>query len=372
MRLVITVLLLGSFAGLNAQKRVGNNSIARTMACIPDSLTRSTNGIADYINSRFSTERDKSRAIFIWIARNIEYCLDSIFSYNYDDTPSEVSERILKTRTGVCMQYAYLFHEIASKTGINSYVIQGYTQQHGHVDFLPHVWCAVYNNAAWYLVDPTWGSGYVSNGKFVKQINNFYFMTQPKDMIRSHMPFDPLWQFLYFPVTNQEFFKRDYHIETNRPFFNYWDTLNTYEHESELERTISSARRIEQNGVKNAFIAAKLRVLQGKIGDYRYQTEAENYNNAVEVFNDGINVLNRFIVLRNNQFESDWDSLQLTQILDSAEYFFTTALEALQKMTDPEEGLASSMIRLNKAIRNMEAALNDQRSFLRGYLETWK
>ena len=99
---------------------------------------------------------------------------------------------------------------------------------------------------------------------------------------------------------------------------------------------------------------------------------ADRYNDAVEIFNEGIYSLNRFIECRNNQFEADWDSLQLTQMLNSAEYFFTAARETLLETEGGEESLASSMILLNKTIRNMVAVVNEQRSFLRGYLKTWK
>ena len=79
----------------------------------------------------------------------------------------------------------------------------------------------LYITMSWYFVDPTWGSGYLSDGRFVKQINNFYFMTKPKDMIRSHMPFDPLWQFLYNPVTNQEFCQQGLSFQNKPAFFQF-------------------------------------------------------------------------------------------------------------------------------------------------------
>jgi len=372
MRIIIIILLLGLSAGVNAQRERQKIPVSRIISRIPDSLTRSTKGIAGYINSRFSTQGEKARAIFIWIAKNIEYNFDSMFDNSIYETPTEVSERILSSRVGVCLQYAYLFNEIANMTGIKSFVVQGYTKQHGVVDVLPHIWCVAYIDSAWCMIDPTWGSGFVSRGRYVKQVNFYYFMTKPEDMIRSHMPFDPLWQLLHHPVTNREFYQKSFRIDTSRAFFSFPDTLHAYEHSTEIEQIISSAGRIEQNGVENVFIAAKLRVLKGKIEYYRNQAIADKYNNAVSLYNDGIIKLNKFIGYRNRQFESEWDSIQLTCLLDSAEYYFATADKSLIEIRDPEENIAESILKLNKAIRETWMVLNEQRYTLLLYLKTWK
>jgi hypothetical protein len=370
MRPLFIVLLLGSFLGSEAQNRTGNAPVRRIMSRIPDSMTFSTRGISGYINSRFSNQREKARAIFIWIARNIDYNFDSIFaSYNYQN-PSEVSEKFLRSRVGVCLQFADLFTEIAHQCGIRSYVIQGYTKQNGIVDYFPHAWCAGFIDSTWYLFDPTWGSGYVSNGRFIKLVNNYYFMAKPEDLIRSHMPFDPLWQFLTYPVTNQEFYERNYLTNTKKAYFSFTDTLSAYEHESEEEQYISSARRIEQNGVKNAFTEAKLRVLKGKIEFYRNKTMAEKYSQAVIGYNEGIRKLNQFIKLSNAQFSSDNDTVHLKQLLDSTGILLAKADSTLTEIREPEAGFADSIDRLRTSIHGTMKVLNNQRTSLIRYIKT--
>ena len=367
---VITVILLCSCIGLRAQKATGYSAVGRIMSHIPDSLTYSSKGIADYVYSHFHTQKDKARGIFIWIVRNIQYDFDIIFDINYYPDPAELIEKVLKTRTGVCLHYANLFSDIANKAGIKSYVVQGYTKQHGVVDFLPHVWCAGLIDTVWYLFDPTWGSGYVMNGTFVKDLNNAYFMASPKDLIISHMPFDPLWQFLHFPVTNQEFYARRSRINTGKPFFSFTDTLYTYEHESEIERYISSARRIEQNGVTNAFLAAKLRVLQGEIVYYRNKMNVEKYDTAVKLYNEGIKILNRFIKYSNHQYKPEKDSVQTTQILDSAECLLKKAVETLNGIKDQLENATIAITELNNSIKGTMKLLSDQRILLYRYFKS--
>ncbi len=366
--LLLAVMLCGFMVVTQAQKRMRYSTVNRIMSRIPDSLTYSTQEIADYIRSNFSTEREMSRAIFVWIARNIKYNFDSILTNSLYETPSEVSDRILRTRTGVCLNYACLFTELSNKAGIKSYVIQGFTKQGGRVDFLPHVWCAGYIDSAWYLFDPTWGSGYVEGRKFVNQVNNYYFMTPPEDMIKSHMPFDPVWQLLYYPITHKDFLKSKRKMDIDRPFFNYPDTLNNYLHASELDRAVASARRIELYGVENNFIAAKLRILKGEIDYYRNAIAAEKYEFAVNSYNEGISILNQFVAHRNDRFKSENDSAQLVQILDSSEHYFTTASKALMDIEAPDTSITSSVLRLQHAINETMVSLNKQRDFLNIYL----
>ena len=37
-----------------------------------------------------------------------------------------------------------------------------------------------------------------------------YFMMKPEKAIKSHMPFDPLWQFLNYPITSTEFYEDEF------------------------------------------------------------------------------------------------------------------------------------------------------------------
>jgi transglutaminase/protease-like cytokinesis protein 3 len=67
-----------------------------------------------------------------------------------------------------------IFKEIANKVGIDTETISGYTKQKG-VDPMSHAWCASKIDNQWYIFDPTWGSGFVNNGKFVNAFDDRYF-----------------------------------------------------------------------------------------------------------------------------------------------------------------------------------------------------
>ena len=275
---------------ISAQKVIINefSYVDRKALQLPDSLSRNTNLIASYINSNFLTEKDKSRAIFIWVASTIEYDIDNMFAINFYEKKEDKIEKPLKSRKGNCENYAALFTDICKKTGIKSFIIEGYTKQNGFTDYVPHAWSAALIDSSWFLFDPTWGSGYINEGRFFRKINNSYYKASPSMLIKSHMPFDYLWQFLNYPVTNQEFYEDKTQQNKTKSFFSFNDTLQVYEKQTPIEQLISSAYRVEKNGVKNSLVFDRLHHLKLSI-EYERQTKTVNlYNSAVVDFNDGI------------------------------------------------------------------------------------
>ncbi|MEP6684639.1 MAG: transglutaminase domain-containing protein, partial [Parafilimonas sp.] len=198
---------------------------------IPDSLTSTTKNISNYIKANFATNKEKVRAIFIWVASNIQYDVENMFAINFYETQADKISKALATRKGICENYAALFNDICLKCDIKSYVIEGYTKQDGFTDYIPHAWCTAFVDNSWFMFDPTWGSGFINSGKFYKKINNAYFDALPSMLIKTHMPFDYLWQFLNYPVSNQEFYEGKTAQNTAKPFYNFVDSLNAYEAE---------------------------------------------------------------------------------------------------------------------------------------------
>lgn len=370
--LLMPVFLVGMITGLTAQRSDSWAAVDSIALQMPGSSARTATGIAEYICAHFTTQTQQSRAAFIWVAENIRYDVDNMFATNFYRDTSEIVEKVLKKRKGVCMHYAGLFNAIMNEVGIKSYVVAGYTRQNGTVNNLPHAWCAALIDSAWYLFDPTWGSGYVRDGKFVREVNNDYFKAGPKQFISSHMPFDPLWQLLYHPLTNREFYEGKGAADTGRSYFNYPDSLNKYEQQTELERLVSSNRRIEINGVINSLIADQLQHNKEGIAYFNAKRDIDKYNTAVNSYNNGIDQLNRFISYRNKQFTPEKPDSEIRQMVDTAEYFLADALRNLGEVTDPHPEVAKTMTQLNKQIHNAMATLNEQKAFLEKYFTTDK
>lgn len=370
MKLLITIFIIGFASVINAQNNNEFSKVDNIALKIPDSMTRTTSGLSDYINDNFSRETDKSRAIFVWIANNIQYDIENISAVNMYRNTGEVIDKVLKTRKGVCMHYAELYNEIANKVGIKSYVVPGYTKQNGSVDKLPHAWCASLIGSTWFLIDPTWGSGYIQNSRFVKKINDAYFKVKPELFIKSHMPFDPLWQFLNYPITNKEFYEGKVATSRKRPFFKYLDTLRKYEQETEVEKLVSASARIEKNGIVNSLILDQLKNNKREIEYYREKQTVEMFNSAVNLYNEGINELNEFIVYRNKRFLPGKTDIEIKNMVDEADYLLINSQRKLKEIRNPDSKTADLIEQFCKSVGEALRILNEQKIFVNKYLKS--
>ena len=104
---------------------------------IPASLTKSTDLLAQYIKSNFNSDEFRVRAAYIWVTSNISY--DTKYSYNVHENRDEKIIRTLKSRKGICENYAALFSEICNKAAVKSYVIEGYTKNNSIINSQSHV-----------------------------------------------------------------------------------------------------------------------------------------------------------------------------------------------------------------------------------------
>jgi hypothetical protein len=339
---------------------------------LPDSLTKTTDLIASYITSNFATDKDKSRAIFIWVASNIQYDIDNMFAINFYEKKEDKISKPLKTRKGICENYATLFTDICLKSGLKSFVVEGYTKQNGFTDYIPHAWSAALIDSSWFLFDPTWGSGYVNGGKFFKKINNEYYKASPTSLIKSHIPFDYLWQFLNYPVTNQEFYEGKTQQNKTKPFFNFKDTILVFEKQSHIDQLISSAYRVEKNGVKNSLVFDRLQHLKLEIENDRQTKTVNLYNSAVGESNDGINGLNDFINYRNKQFIPKKADPEIQSMIDVAERKLKAAKSTLGQISNPDANTTNMIRQLTKSIDDASIQMKEQQDWLKLYLSKSK
>jgi hypothetical protein len=339
---------------------------------IPDSLTKSTDLIASYITSNFATNKDKCRAIFIWVASNIQYDVDNMYTINFYEKKEDKIAKALKIRKGVCENYAILFTDICSKSGLKSFVVEGYTKQDGVTSNIAHAWSATLIDSTWFLFDPTWGSGYVSGQKFVKKINNDYYKVSPTSLIKSHIPFDYMWQLLNYPVTNQEFYEGKTQQNKTKPFFSYKDTIAAFEKQNHIDQLISSAYRVEKNGVKNSLVFDRLQHLKIEIENDR-QTKAINlYNSVVTDFNGGINDFNDFINYRNKQFTPKKSDSEIQTMIDVPDNKLKEAKVKLEQISNPDANTITLIRQLTKSIDDASSHVKEQQDWLKVYFSKSK
>jgi hypothetical protein len=370
----ITILFILSANTIFAQKASLNefSAIDKKALQLPDSLTKTTDQIARYINSNFTTDKEKSRAIFIWVATNIQYDIDNMYAINFYEKREDEIAKALSTRKGICENYASLFTDICIKSGIKSFVIEGYTKQNGFADYIPHAWSAALIDGSWFLFDPTWGSGYVSGGKFIKKINNDDYKASPAMLIKSHMPFDYLWQFLNYPVTNQEFYEGKTQENTTKPYFNFIDSIHVYENQGHIDQLISSAYRVEKNGVKNSLIFDRLRHLKLEIENDRQMGKINLYNSAVADYNDGINGFNEFIHYWNKQFTPAKTDSAIQTMVDAPCNKLKDAKNKLAQISNPDTSTTNLISQLSKSIDNILGQITEQQDWLKVYFSKSK
>jgi len=360
-KIVLIILLIGFFIELKAQKSTMFINIDRTMMQIPDSSAFSTQSIAEYINSRFFTQSEKARAVFIWVAENIYYDVDNMYS----DTTLEIDE-VLKTRKGVCSDFANLYSDIANKIGIKTYIITGYTRKNKRINYNPHAWCASMIDSTWYLVDPTWGSGHITDRRYIKEINNDYFMIKPKRFIKTHIPFDPLWQFLNYPITKREFLEGRIKPADEEFFFNFIDTIKIYDKRSEIEQLTNTYIRIKTNGVTSFLDQVTLYHL--KLDFYQKRTE-ELYNLAFKLYYDGMLLSNKYIAYKNNYYLPYKNDSSIKLMLNDIENIFNLSLSRLDEIKNSPSYLKIHISNLYKFINREIASLNEDKKKLEEYLK---
>jgi len=179
--------------------------------------------LAKQLASLGKTDREKVRAIFRWITEHIDYNVMPLgqrrnipkqFYKEPEDSSvalpplnERIAAKVLNTSVAFCEGYSRLFKTLCDHAGIKAEVIYGYARTNNNRRFaVNHTWNSVYIDSSWYLLDVTWASGVVTYGnEYIRQYNDFYFLTSPDEFIRDHYPEDPQWTLLKDPPVYREF-----------------------------------------------------------------------------------------------------------------------------------------------------------------------
>jgi hypothetical protein len=369
----IFLFFMSFFFMANSGWAQNTNALVDTrMAKIPVSSSGSTEAIASYINSNFKSESDKIRAVFYWTASNISYDVKNMLAVNFNETPQGKIVKTLKTKKGVCIHYAEVFNDIANKIGVESRVISGYTKQNGKVGSLSHAWCAAKIENKWYLFDPTWGSGSINNGKFFKKINDYYFKTAPNKIISSHIPFDYLWQFLNYPITNNEFYEGKIQMNKSKDFFDFESEIAKYNASSENDKLFDTAKRIEKNGIKNEMILKRLESTKKELTYLRQNTNVEKLNGIVTNYNQAVVLLNDFIYYRNKKFKPTLTDEEINNMIQSPKEKLIQCQEAIYSVGSVGNENSSHLASIRTSISTVLAQAEEHALFVKEYLSKSK
>jgi transglutaminase/protease-like cytokinesis protein 3 len=359
------------------------DNIARTA---PDSAEWNPGTLASYFQANLTNQRDLARAAYCWTATHIAYDVAGMYTTNVSDNPAAIILKTMGDRKAVCQGYAEVFHELCARCGITSYVIHGYTRQNGNIGGLPHAWVVAVIDSNWYFFDPTWAAGYIENAKFVKRFTGEYFMVTPQKQIRSHMPYDPIWQCLNHPFNSSDFYNGKLAANGDSTWFSFPDSISAFLSLSGNEQNVATLRRVEKNGIVNNTLLEYARYLRHNIDVYninqeidarnkevarqrkvvdRFNQAANHYNRAVSLFNDYINYYNR-------QFKPAKPDSEIRMMIDTCDHELKRAGNMLATLPPGDENLRENIVALSGSILDMEKKVNDQQLWLRNYFSTSK
>ncbi|MEO5891498.1 MAG: transglutaminase domain-containing protein [Ferruginibacter sp.] len=336
--------------------------VDRRALSIPTAKTYSADSIASYMQLNFKTDLEKTRAIYTWVTTNIRYDTDSMFPINWSLEQEEKISATLRRRRGVCENYAALFTGIVSKTGIPAFVVNGYTRNNGYVNRAGHSWCAVNVQQQWFLCDPTWDSD--SRG------NNRFFLIGPSEFIESHIPFDPLWQLLEYPLMEHEFGKGLFRSKKDRPLFNYVDSVKAFLQLDSLQQLEASNRRIKEAGIENERQKYWVAYNQMKIAGIYGEKDMHLYNSAVSDLNQANNIFNDFVQYRNNRFTPLKTDAEINNLLVPIPGLVSAALRKIEQMGKAVENFQYDTGAIKSRLLLLSGRVKEQQNFLNQYLAT--
>jgi hypothetical protein len=328
----------------------------------------SATALASFISSNFTAESEKMRALFYWTVSNISYDVPKMLAPNLNESTQDKIDNTLKTKKGVCMHYAEVFNAVSNKLGIKCYVIEGFTKQNGKVANVSHAWCAAKIDNKWFLFDPTWGSGYVNNGKFFKKINNSYFMVNPSELIATHMPFDYMWQFLTYPFTNREFLEAKKPSTVGKAKYDFDGEIKRYDSLSDNDKAFESSERIEKNGLVNALVIDQYKYKKEAFRIYTQNKNIEKLNALYSSFNENIFFLNDFIMYRFKKFKPTQSDEEMKQWIHNVKNKFKQCETDVYNIGIVGTENTGSLSNLKKAIATALMQTEEQEQFLTEYL----
>lgn len=195
----------------------------------------SSEKLAQNIETDFSSDITKVRAVFTWIAQNIRYDLQEFlnprqtsirFSYSSEEEKNRKLKAIkdgivsntLNKRKAVCEGYAQTFSKVCDLLGLENEVIKGFVRNSPREIGKPelysnHAWNAVKIDNKWLYFDTTWAAGYLMNGKWQRDFNDYYFNIPKNKYFLTHYPEDKLWQLRVGRLTKNQFY--------NQPIFSH-------------------------------------------------------------------------------------------------------------------------------------------------------
>ncbi|RZT13025.1 transglutaminase domain-containing protein [Fictibacillus sp. BK138] len=133
--------------------------------------------LADQLTKNKKTEKEKALAVYEYVAKNVSYDVNKLNNRTFEFDDSAL--KTLDEKKGVCQDFAYLAIALLRASGLETQMVTGYAGQN-------HAWVETKVDERWLVMDPTWGSGYLQNNKFVPKFTMEYFDPKPAEFQKTH------------------------------------------------------------------------------------------------------------------------------------------------------------------------------------------
>lgn len=320
-----------------------------------NSQFQSTAEVADYFLLKYSTETARINGIYSWVTRNIRYDKTGTFALNAGPDKRAKIDVAFAQRRGVCENFSAIFNDICHKAGFESFIIEGITRINNRVQDGAHAWVTVKVNNEWTFFDPTWDAGGGSA----------YFMVSPEEFIGTHLPFDPLWQFLKYP----EYAEMKKGERSKEPFY-YKDSLTAWMQMDSIGKLESAVRRILNTSTKNRNVKSNLSVVKMNLEIERQGEQVEWHDMATTDLNEAVGMINQFIGYRNDLSLLQKSDAELNKLLRNARLMIERALTYLDKIDSSKASLVLGTWPERERIVLLKENLSSQDRFLTKYLST--
>lgn len=305
------------------------------------------------------SDKEKARAIYVWIAHQVKYDLGMVDDHPDYKDKDELIASVLRRRKGVCQHYAELFKAMCDVAGIKSFVIGGYTiDKDGKVNRLSHAWNGLLINDKYSFVDATWSSGYHNGNKMVHEFRDKYFMIPPKEFITTHVPFDPIFQFLEYPFSNEQIKKENFVSKGDLGFYDFVDSIRVYQSEDKLQQKIKETKRMEKAGIIYPIIRKYYNYALNQIASTRY-------NEALNKMNRGVDTFNTYVKAKNSRFSNPKLSKdQILGLLNNVELLTGEAEKELDGISTSDSQLKRYIRSTNAQIKGINSKVKQEKNFV--------
>ncbi|MBS1495407.1 MAG: hypothetical protein JSU03_05330 [Bacteroidetes bacterium] len=209
----LLLIFAGATSIAQAQQSLSLHKVDEYVATLGALNNANVATIADTITRPFANKEDKARAIFYWIANNIDWDLQAIKAgSSKKNDPVDV----IHYRKATPLGYSLLVQEMCSDAGIRCLSVDGYTKYfpediNNRPDEINHSWNVVQLGQSpdlWYYIDAAKASGYADNRMkiFTKQFTSEYFFADRGLFNIDHYPKNSAWQLGPGPKSLKDFY----------------------------------------------------------------------------------------------------------------------------------------------------------------------